>query len=42
MTVPIGVTGHNDVEDDVNDGFITQCTPAYKNIKVGIGGSETC
>ena len=33
---------YNDVEDDVNEGFITQCTPAYANIKVGIGGSETC
>ena len=33
---------YNDAEYDVNDGFIAQCTPAYKNIKVGIGGSETC
>ena len=33
---------YNDVEDDVNEGFITQCSPAYKNIKVGVGGSETC
>ena len=32
----------NDVEDDKNEGFITQCTPAYKTIKVGVGGSETC
>lgn len=33
---------YNDVEDDVNEGFITQCKPPYKHIKVGIGGSETC
>lgn len=33
---------YNDAEYDTNGGFITQCTPAYKNIKVGIGGSETC
>ena len=32
----------NDAEYEENDAFITQCTPAYKNIKVGIGGSETC
>ena len=33
---------YNDEEYDINDGFITQCSPAYKNIKVGVGGSETC
>lgn len=32
----------NDIEYDEQEGFITQCTPAYKTIKVGIGGSETC
>lgn len=32
----------NDQEYDIQEGFITQCTPAYKTIKVGVGGSETC
>lgn len=32
----------NDEEYDINEGFITQCTPSYQTVKVGVGGSETC
>ena len=33
---------YNDDKYGTNDGFVAQCTPACKNVKVGVGGSETC
>ncbi len=33
---------YNDREYDQQEGWIVQCTPNYKNIAVGVGGTESC